>query len=459
MAVRSGAGTGVIVSLVIFIIASASLLVLTIAFHAGQSDALAQKAAAEDALERYVLPQQRNQDIFQRYEGMATERRESVAQFLHNRLETLTRYVDGNPGASLEAVQARFAGMGVEPDGVVSETMRRMRTELQRSKEEMENLNAVRQQLQSEIEQMRASMDNLRDSHSRELASVQDQIAGYRQAADNYRGELDDAKLAMNESVDRLQDQYETRINELVQENDDFSRQVVALQTRVEELQQRLSSDRLRAQDPATLVDGRIIGVSGAADTVFIDRGRKHRVVQGMTFEVYDDAAAIRPDASGQLPRGKASIQVIRVGDETSTGKIIRSVAGRPVIQDNVIANAVYDPNYQFKFLVHGRFDVDGDSRATATEADYIRSMIREWGGEVVEGDEIPGDLDFLVLGVPPDRVMQPRDDASVHEIDAWLRKRREFDQYQRLLDDATRAQIPVLNHNRFFVLTGHVPR
>ncbi|HRP63381.1 MAG TPA: hypothetical protein PK400_08825 [Phycisphaerales bacterium] len=180
----------------------------------------------------------------------------------------------------------------------------------------------------------------------------------------------------------------------------------------------------------------------------------------GMTFEVYDDAASIRVDErTGQLPRGKASIQVVRVGDTTSTCKIIRSTPGRPVVRENVIANAVYDPEYQFKFLVHGRFNLSGDGMPTEGDAEFIRSKIIEWGGIVVHADEIPGDLDFLVLGVPPSEPPLLPDNATEFQIRDNLRQRAAKQQYEALLNQARQAQIPVLNHNRFLILIGHTQR
>ena len=44
---------------------------------------------------------------------------------------------------------------------------------------------------------------------------------------------------------------------------------------------------------------------------------------------------------TGALPRGKSSLQVVKVGDATSTCKLTRSVPGRPIVRNNVIANAI----------------------------------------------------------------------------------------------------------------------
>lgn len=458
MAVRSGAGTGVVVSLVVFVIATISLLVLTIAFYAGRENERQLRAEAESALSRYVRPEQRNQDLFKGLESAAGQ--QSVAGYLQSRYEALMRYVDGDPGTSLDRLQARMATMGVDRGGVVASAFQDRVRDLRLAEEEIATLNTRLERASRESADIQAQMAQLRESNRQEVQSVQGQIAGYRTAAEEYRTELQNTKRTMNETVDRLHARYESMVAELEQQGDDLHRENTRLRGHVEELQARLSADRIRGTSPELLVDGRIIDATGGSDQVFIDRGRAHRIVLGMTFEVYDDAASIRVDErTGQLPRGKASIQVVRVGDTTSTCKIIRSTPGRPVVRENVIANAVYDPEYQFKFLVHGRFNLSGDGPPTEGDAEFIRSKIIEWGGIVVNADEIPGDLDFLVLGVPPSEPPLLPDNATEFQIRDNLRQRAAKQQYEALLNQARQAQIPVLNHNRFLILIGHTQR
>ena len=158
-------------------------------------------------------------------------------------------------------------------------------------------------------------------------------------------------------------------------------------------------------------------------------------------------------------PRGKASLQVIKVAEGTSTCKITRSVRGRPVVRDDVIANAVYDPDYVFKFLIHGKFDVDNDGRPSESEAEYLRSLVIKWGGTVVDGDQLSGDLDFLVLGLEPPMPLPPPSEATPSQLEDWLRRRRAHEMYNELFRQAREAQIPVLNANRFFILIGYTNR
>jgi len=177
-----------------------------------------------------------------------------------------------------------------------------------------------------------------------------------------------------------------------------------------------------------------------------------------MTFEVFDDAAGINAAAQSGA-RGKASIQVVKVGDTTSTCRILRGSGSRPIMKDDVAANAVFNPDYKFKFLVHGKFDINNDGRATTGESDFIKSRIREWGGEVVDGDTLTGDLDFIVLGVQPPMPSPLPGDATEAQTLAYTEGRAARELYDNLFRTAADAEIPVLNWTRFETLTGTVNR
>ena len=75
----------------------------------------------------------------------------------------------------------------------------------------------------------------------------------------------------------------------------------------------------------------------------------------------------------------------------------------------------------------------------------------------MVEGDQLTGDLDFLVLGDVPEYVFTEliSKNATEQEINAMVKKREAYERYEELFQQAINAQIPVLNWNRFRLLTG----
>jgi hypothetical protein len=462
MATRTGSGTGVVVSLVVFVLCTVFLLVLTIVFYSGQSNYKQAKERADVDLAKYVSTEQRNRDQIKALEASVNPGRgESVVRHLQEQYRDLMGYVAGNPTLSYQSLQSQFQTYGVGDDATVRDTLQKLTSDLSEREKDLDGRTTQLAARQKEITELSDEMERMKEAHEEEIDAVTGKIAAYEKAAEDYRAELDKVRGAYYSDVDSLRERYEGDIARLENEKDALFQERVVLKGRLDELQEILSVNRLRAQDPSTLVDGRIVDTIGGSDEVYIDCGKNDRIVLGMTFEVYDDDSALQEvdRLTGQLPRGKASLQVIQVRETTSKCMITRAVPGRPVVRTDVIANAVYDPNYVFKFLVHGKFDVDGDGKPSETEAEYLRSLIVNWGGAVVSGELLPGDLDFLVLGMEPPLPPELRPNATEFQIDDWVRKRRAHERYHELFRQASEAQIPVLNANRFFILIGYTER
>lgn len=460
MAVRTGAGTGVIVSLVVFVLTTVFLLVLTIMFYAGKTREIESRVSAETVRKDFVADAQINADQYKALVAEAKNRRVSVAQYLNMRYDDLVGFVGAQPNANIDAVRQEFSRFQLRDNDTLRGAMQRMQGDLTASRGESEGLKQQLAAADAQVAEKDGMIRQLQEAHTNEVQGFNAQIASYRDAAEDYRQRLEGAIDELNRAKDTLRNQYEATRRALEDEVDNLGRENQVLQGRIDEFERMRAQVQLRAKDPSWHVDGNVIDVPSGADQIFINKGRRDRIVLGMTFEVYTDANQIRVNPqTGELPRGKASIQVVTVNDATSVAKITRSSPGQPVIRGDVIANAVYDPKQQYKFLVHGVFDVDGDGRPTETEAEYIRSLVMQWGGIVVSGDSLPGDLDFLVLGAQPPNPPPPPQNAPQALINDWIKRKEAHDLYNRLFKSAQDAQIPVLNANRFFILTGFVDR
>jgi hypothetical protein len=468
MAARSS-GTGVIVSLVVFVLCTVFLLILSIVFYAGKREAEQESAGAAEALERYVTRAQRNDDFIKGIEGEARPASgDSVVKILLDRRAAIMKYVAGDPNKQLDALKNDFQAFRVTNEaGGVQKALASGARELRNQSQQIESLQATVAQRDAEIASHEERASAMQEAHERELAAVRQEVDRYEAAVDEYRVKLQEVQGEYYAAKDRLEDEYRDTISRLEKEKDQLSQDAASLRGRVAELLESLRKTRPRPDDPAILVDGRIIEAASTAGQVFIDRGRNHRIVVGMTFEVYDDAAALLQidPVTYEVPRGKASLEVIKVADNTSTCKITRAVPGRPVVREDVIANAVYDPNYTFKFVVHGKFDLNGDGRPSEAEAQHLRDKIVHWGAEIVstvqtpQGERLPGDVDFLVLGVQPPDPGQLRDNPSPEEIEIWVGKRRAIQKYEDLFKQARDAQVPLLNANRLLILIGDTGR
>lgn len=454
MAMRSG-GTGVIVGLVVFVLSTVFLLVLTIVFYAGKTEALDKKAKAESELAIYVRPEQRNSEEARVIEGAAASQRQSVYGYLTSRISDLNAFVGGNRAATLSQLQSE---LGIPEGEVVRTVLADLRRQNQNKANEIASLNTKLGEQTSRIEELNAQIAQAQEAHRLELEAVRGAIATYEQAARDYQDDFARTKELLEASQRQLEQELQTRIANLQRDVDTLRQDNDVKSSRLTELQRIVDAIRVKPRNPAELVDGRIVDIVGS-DEVYINLGRRQRVVPGMTFEVYDDANTIQVGDGDDITRGKASLQVTKVGENTSTARLTRTSPGRPVVKDNVIANAVFDPDHVFKFLVYGKFDVTGDGRPSEAGADYVRNRVREWGGEVVDGSELTGDLDFLVLGEQPPMPPPLGSNPDTNTFRRYIEQREAREQYDRLFTQAREAQIPVLNWNRFQVLTGTTER
>jgi hypothetical protein len=453
MAIRSSAGSGVVISLIVFVLLTILLLAGSILLW-GQLETTRKAARdADQLLAEYAPEADRNSDWLQPLKDGSG--RDSIVRFLYNQNQELRQFAIGSPDGTLGDLTTARERLSLEQGQSLADGLadaKRTISELTAKVAAMTaSTLATETLLQNLDEKLQAAFAD-RDAL---IAADSAQLAGYTNADDEYAAAVKDAIADFEAMQNNLRDQKDLTIRQQQDHVDELTADNKRLAGQKKMLEKRLNRDQLRAADPATLVDGRILDVVGSGDHVYIDRGRNDQIVLGMTFEVYDSPSQIRPDDTGEVPRGKASIQVVKIGDASSTAKVTRRVSGRPLIANNIIANAVYDPEYTFKFLVHGIFDLDQDGNATEQEAEYLRERIERWGGEVVKGNEIPGDLDFLVLGVEPITPVKPLNQGSTAAMNEYRRLRTLVARYQSLLDDAQQAEIPVLNQNRLNILTG----
>ena len=452
MASRSGGTTGVLVALVVFVVLTVALLAVSIVLYAGKSAAETEKSNLKAEFDRFINSEERDRSetkalmasgggsLF----GTLAEQRAQVAQF-----------VTGDPSSDLAQMRA---ALSLGEKDTIKDAIRKLQQDRDSRSQEANSLKTKSKDLDKEIDALKDQLAASEKAREEAVASVTDTIASYQQAAEGYRGEFDAAKAALEQSRTDLETRFSSEASALQNEIDTLRSEREVLDGRIEALQRKVGSTSTKAANPAALVDSNVVDLDAKSGSIFIDIGANKRVVPGMTFEVFDDAAGIVA-AADSGSRGKASVQVIKVGDSTSTCRVLRGSGNRPIVKGDVLANAVFNPEYKYKFLVHGKFDVNGDGKPTTGEADYVKARIAEWGGESSEGDQLTGDLDFLVLGVQPPFPAPLPSDATEAQTLAYTEQRNARELYDMLFRTASDAQIPILNWARFEALTGTVNR
>ena len=455
MAMRSNGGNGVLIALIIFIFLTVGSATAAILLY-GQRNNSNEQLAQEEQLRMELMRESEAQrgDIAQ-FKNEARDNRKSLVGYLVERSNNYRAFVSGNEGGDIESTRQQF---NLDSNTSLADAYNNLLQDNRLlSGRAMEAENRLRD-VESNMSRMTTDYQSLKSNSDERVNSVMSDIEGYAQAAEQYRQDMTKTQNDYLRAIDDNTTRHKQEVNALEEEIASLTGNQTVLSSRLNELRKVVDSIRVRPRNPAELVDGRVVDVLGSSDQVFINLGRNDRIRPGMSFRVYDDAGKIRIDQrTGQYSEGKASIQVIKVAENTATARITSGSTARPVVRGDVIANAVFNPEHRFKFLVYGQFDVDANGTPTHNEADYIRSRIIEWGGEVVEGDQLTGDLDFLVLGDVPEYVFTEliSKNATEQEINAMVRKREAYERYEELFQQAINAQIPVLNWNRFRLLTG----
>lgn len=432
MARARGGNTGLAVALVIFGCAFVISTLVAIIFYTKIEVAEASALTAERELAKYVSPAQ---------VGPAND-------YLSN---------DGTMfGSMLSEIKQLQTDLGLANDQV---------TRLTAATNNMENAFAAKD---TEMDEVVASLNAEREQYATIMLQRQEKIDDLlreKQALTQQIASLQQQVTALIENADAAAQQ---RIAELNDQVSDFQSQLqvaveAAKDARVE--YQQLAETLPKLPEPnTTLPDATVASVFGSGNDLFITLGRNDGIVLGMTFEVYDPQPLIRLNTQGDA-RGKATIEVYNLTDDTATCRVVRIDNNEKIEPGDPIVNIGYDPNMDVKMYAFGYFDIDGDGGEN--DIRRIETLILGTTAELTklsrddQGNPIlTPDIDYIVLGEKPELPAAPAEgDFDPEAFQIYQRQLAEYESYFRILDDAKLLRIPVLNQNRFLQLSGYYIR
>lgn len=449
MAAKTSASVGVLVFLNVSWIVAGILLVLCIVLFARVQRLTNDVQLRQNDLDAAVRADERD-DRWEELKSLAG--RQGVVRFLDTKLQDLSAVVGGSrrddPASLVEKIKAAspegapLLSLLASKDGEIAALNGR----LDAAESAREAANA---DLLATVDRVKA----LEEEHRKTVASLTTEIDDYKGGTNAYRDNLETTRSDMNNRVNTIRSDAESTISGLEGQARDLEQQLLIANDQLRRLKQEQAGQNLRSAAEEALVDGRVVGLNAADRQAYIGLGRKNRMVLGMTFEVYQDASAIVPDEKGNYPKGKGTVEVIRIDETSSVARILREAPGAKISNGDVIANAIYDPNKTYTFTVFGNFDTNNDDAFTPQEMQDVQGLIESWNGRLT--DDITGDTDFLVLGTRPVLPPQPRPDDPVELIQRWVQLSQQATRYDELFEKATRAGIPILNQNRLYTLTG----
>ncbi|MFN7022417.1 MAG: hypothetical protein ACK4WH_13965 [Phycisphaerales bacterium] len=452
MAARTSSSLGVGILVTVLGIATLGLFVTTVIFWSMASNAKKQVADLEQGTQEFIRLEERGRDTVVRFKDPAKRAGKSVVTYLIENQGRIMGMVTGSSGDSADDIAKKF-GETTAPNLLA--LVREQRTQIDSLTRQLADANAAKDRAHADKIAEVKRVQSIDEQMKSTVAALNAELGRYKDEVDALRSSINDYKATADQQVQKIRDESSAREADLNRQLDTAQRENVLNKSLIQKLQDELKGKRVTGQSEYALVDAKVIAVNAFDGTAVIDVGRKNKLTLGMPFAVYSEPTAIRPDErTGEYPEGKASVEVIKVDDDTATVRILREKKGNPVVRGDVLANAVYDPQKTYVFVIYGNFDTNRDGRATQQEQTDYRAKIASWGGKVM--DDLSGEVDFLVLGERPVLPPEPASTAPVEVVDEYLRLQRSAKRYDELFRKATETSIPVLNENRLNTLIGN---
>jgi hypothetical protein len=444
------------ITLALFIVLTITFGVLAAIQYGRASDRLRKINELEQGQSEIIRADERNRDDVRALIEESKRARQSLVGFLADSRGSIMERVTGSRRDTFQGLTTRLEGIQGADASPLLTIIQSRDNEIASLRQQVQQADAARQAAAADLQNEVARVQALQASHQQTVDAITGEVAQYRNEIERFRTEAEAYKARVDqqrsserteaaEAQKRLQDQL-TRLTE----------ESLILRDQLQALRGQRNQEIFRGSAEDALVDGQIIGVDNAQGVAFLSIGGRQKVTLGMTFSVYSDGRAIRLDDQGNYPRPKATLEVINVADNTATARITGELRGNPVVKGDVVANALFDPNKVYRFVVFGAFDVNRDGIATENEREDLVALIRAWGGTVV--NDLSGDVDFLVLGQRPITPPRPSVDAPLEVVQQFAFAQRQAERYDSLFRQAGATSIPVLSENRLYTLIGKTP-
>lgn len=459
---KRGVGS-VTVWMIVFVALWLASTVVLVILYTGQEELRDENARLQEDNQRLISSSERNSvELFRR----ASKEGPTVVALLEGARSETARLATGDEAEDPAAIRAKLDEFlsTVRSDAIVPEfdrfedvSFHEASTMLYKA---FDARNAAQRQAEERVEQLEAEISRLSgavvqastdfDIRSNELRQ---QLEEVEQGRTRYRTERD-------EEVAKLEREFEERRALGDADLTEERQRVAALELRVERLkdrilvyQDRLGEVLIGPEELATArrPDGKILTAYPGDEVVYINLGRKQKVLRGLTFAVYSTRGGIPSDG-----RAKAQIEVVSMDEQSAECRIVEMARNAVIMEGDLIANPIYDSDRAVRFVVLGEFDLDHDGLPDPAGAPTIRSMVTEWGGTLSE--ELTALTDFVVLGAAPRRP-RPVRDAAPEEAERARAMQQLFDGYHETVRAARTLSIPVLTQEVFLNFLGYTGR
>ncbi len=291
-----------------------------------------------------------------------------------------------------------------------------------------------------------AARKNDFEKQSRELS---ERLAQAESDRATYRSDRDKEVEALKASFDDAQKRHDAELTRERQVRLAAEQQLADFQTRFAVHQEKFGALLQGPEHLATArrPDGRILTAIPGDKNVYIDLGRKNSLTLGLKFAVYSSQTGIPEDG-----RAKGQIEVVSISDSSAECRINALAPNEVILEGDLIANPIYDPDRPLSFVVAGDFDLDHDGRIDPGGTLVVESLVKNWGGTVTP--DLTPLTDFVVLGVKPRSSSSSRDTSGANRDGSSPSSR-----FEQISLQARTLAIPVLPQDVFLNFLGFTDR
>jgi hypothetical protein len=340
--------------------------------------------------------------------------------------------------------------IGAEQSGLAAE-MLTLATIISEQKKTIADLNAALVEKDKALDVKDKAAAGRQKTHEEELQERNAKIQELTKA-------LAEEKALRDESIQDVQDNLDQRREEL--QKDLIAKEKLLEKSELEKAAKddkinRLKDDidKLRgdkkSDDIVNKADGQIEKITRTDGVCYVNIGKKDRVQTGMTLSVYSSKGVKQENIKGKL-------LVTNVHENFSECKITEEDKNAPIVVGDDVANIAFHPVRKNVFVVQGLFDLHGTGNPNEFGAGQVRDVIRKAGGIVA--DTVNYQTDYVVMGSEPIKPTRLEEDAPAAAQQAYQKQLQRYDEYRSIREAAQTLRIPILNTNRFILLTGYEP-
>ena len=193
MARGSGAGTGVIVALVVSVVCNVGLLTITFMMYSGKAEALQKEAEAQAEMTQFIRSSDRTSE-FDRLMGAAESNQQSLYKYLQTRRGEVAQFVAGNPNADVTEMRS---SLGLAEGDVVRNELGDLRRQIAAAKVDNDSLQRQLADAKSGSVELEQRVSQIEKLSQEKIAEVEGEFAGYKTAAVRYQQEIEQASQSI----------------------------------------------------------------------------------------------------------------------------------------------------------------------------------------------------------------------------------------------------------------------